>query len=57
MIKSEFSGDIEDAYLILIAVIRDRPAFFAERIHKAIAGLGTNDTALIRVIVSRSEVN
>lgn len=57
MIRSEFSGDAQDAYLVLITCIRDRPTFFAERIHKAVAGLGTRDSTLIRVIVSRSEVS
>ncbi|CAF3031114.1 unnamed protein product [Rotaria sp. Silwood2] len=57
VIRSEFSGDAQDAYLVLITCIRDRPTFFAERIHKAIAGLGTRDSTLIRVIVSRSEID
>ena len=56
MIRSEFSGAIKDAYLALIAYIRDRPGYFAESIHRAIKRLGTNDMALIRVIVTRSEV-
>jgi hypothetical protein len=57
VIRSEFSGDAKDAYLVLITCIRDRPTFFAERIHKSIEGLGTKDSTLIRVIVTRSEVN
>ncbi|CAF4598629.1 unnamed protein product, partial [Rotaria socialis] len=57
VIQSEFSGDIKDAYLVLITCIRDRPSFFAERIHKAVVGLGTNDSTLIRVIVTRSEID
>lgn len=56
MIRSEFSGDSKDALLTLITCVRDRPAFFAERIHKAVSGLGTRDSALIRIIISRSEV-
>jgi hypothetical protein len=56
VIRSEFSGDAKDAYLVLVACIRDRPSFFAERAHKAISGLGTKDSSLIRVIVTRSEV-
>ncbi|CAF3992062.1 unnamed protein product [Adineta steineri] len=57
VIRSEFSGDAKDAYLVLITCIRDAPTFFAERIHKSIQGLGTRDSALIRVIVTRSEID
>ncbi|CAF3209884.1 unnamed protein product [Rotaria socialis] len=57
VIRSEFSGDAQDAYLVLISCIRDRPTFFAERIHKAVSGLGTRDSTLIRVIVTRSEID
>ncbi|CAF3852699.1 unnamed protein product [Rotaria sp. Silwood2] len=57
VIRSEFSGDIKDAYLVLISCIRDRPSYFAECIHKAVSGLGTNDSTLIRVIVTRSEID
>lgn len=48
-IKKEFSGDIEDALLAIVRVASNRPQFFARRLHKAMAGLGTNDRSLIRV--------
>ncbi|CAF1585289.1 unnamed protein product [Adineta ricciae] len=57
VIRSEFSGDAKDAYIALVTCIRDRPSFFAERIHKAVSGLGTKDSTLIRVIVTRSEID
>lgn len=48
-IKKEFSGDIEDALLAILRVANNRPEFFARRLHKSMAGIGTNDRSLIRV--------
>ena len=47
----------ECIYLVFSVKIARNPAeFFAERINGAIAGAGTDDTDLIRCVVSRSEV-
>ncbi|XP_066930431.1 annexin-B12-like [Clytia hemisphaerica] len=56
-IKGEMSGDIEDGMLAIARCARYRPAYFAERLYKSMKGLGTNDKALIRAMVSRSEVD
>lgn len=56
-IKREFSGDIEDALLAIIRVARNRPEFFARRLHKSMAGLGTDDRALIRLVIMRCEID
>ena len=37
--------------------VHNRPAYFAERLHLAMKGLGTDDDALIRIIVSRCEID
>jgi hypothetical protein len=41
----------------LANVVINRPYYFAERLHRCMQGAGTNDDTLIRVIVSRSEVD
>ncbi|CAG9783569.1 unnamed protein product [Diatraea saccharalis] len=56
-IKAEFSGDIEKALRAIVKVVRNKPLFFAEHLHKSMKGLGTNDRQLIRIMVTRSEVD
>ncbi|KAM3963448.1 annexin B13 [Aphomia sociella] len=56
-IKAEFSGDLEKALRAIVKVVRNKPLFFAERLHKSMKGLGTNDRQLIRVMVTRCEVD
>jgi len=56
-IKKEMSGDLEDGMTAIVKCARDRPAFFAERLYKSMKGLGTDDQTLIRIMVSRSEID
>jgi len=56
-IHKEFSGDIMKALEWTLEFVDNRQAFFAKRLHQAMEGLGTNDTALIRIIISRREVD
>lgn len=56
-IRSEFSGDSEDAFLAIVRSIRDTPYFYAKCIHDAISGLGTKDNKLQRIVVSRCEID
>ena len=43
-------------YLFTVTVAKCPPAFFAQRLHKSMAGAGTKDSALIRLVASRCEV-
>lgn len=54
-IRQEFSGDIEDGLLAIVKSAKNAPSFFAERAYNSMVGMGTNDRALIRIIVSRCE--
>ena len=56
-IDNEFSGDTKKLFKTLFKVLINTPAYFAQRIHEAVDGLGTNDKKLIRNIVSRSEID
>ena len=54
-VDKEFSGDIKKLLQTVIGGLLDRPGYFATRIREAVKGLGTNDSKLVRVIVSRCE--
>ncbi|XP_076365648.1 annexin A5-like [Tachypleus tridentatus] len=56
-IEKEFSGDIKQSLLTIARCVENRPAYFAEKLHKSMRGLGTNDRTLIRIVTSRCEID
>lgn len=56
-ISSEMSGDLKEGMLAIVRVIRSKATYFAQMLHKAMKGLGTNDDALVRIVMSRCEVD
>jgi len=56
-IKREMSGDLAEGMSALVNFAWDPIWFYAERLYKSMKGIGTNDQQLIRVIVSRSEID
>lgn len=56
-IKSEFSGDIEEGLIAVVQCARSKADYFAARLYKSMKGAGTDDPTLIRVIVSRCEID
>ncbi|KAG7476346.1 hypothetical protein MATL_G00081930 [Megalops atlanticus] len=56
-IKREMSGCLEDIFLAIVRCMKSKTAFFAERLHYSMKGLGTTDSMLIRIMVSRAEID
>ncbi|CAL1265161.1 unnamed protein product, partial [Larinioides sclopetarius] len=56
-IRNEFGGSVKHALLALVNCVENRPAFFALQLHDALNGPKTDDATLIRILVSRSEVD
>lgn len=56
-VEKEMSGDLEDAFLCLIEAARNPAKLFARRAYKSMKGMGTDEKTLIRVLVTRSEID
>jgi len=56
-VNKEFGGKVKTLLYTMIYCISNPTEYFATRINTAIKGAGTNDKLLIRIMVSRSEVD
>ncbi|KAG8328863.1 Annexin B10 [Homalodisca vitripennis] len=56
-IKDELSGPLHDAMMAVVQCVQNPLTFYAKQLHDAMAGMGTKDSTLIRIIVSRSEID
>ncbi|CAH8568332.1 unnamed protein product [Schistosoma margrebowiei] len=56
-LKSEMHGHTLSALLSIVRCIQNKPRYFAMKLLKAMKGAGTDDRTLIRIIVSRCEVD
>lgn len=56
-IDEETSGDLKKGLQTIYEVIYNRPKYFANRLVKSMKGLGTDEQTLIRIVVSRAEID
>lgn len=56
-VKGETSGLFEFGLLTILRCAENPAKYFAKVLHKAMKGLGTNNTTLIRVVVTRAEID
>lgn len=52
-----YSQPMKETYVALLTLIQNESVFYAERLHAAFEGVGTDDETLIRVVVLRSEID
>ncbi|XP_022089672.1 annexin A13-like [Acanthaster planci] len=57
-LESERCSDAIDGYLALVKTAKgELVEFYADRLHHAMKGMGTDDSCLIRTLISRSEID
>ncbi|PAN35367.1 hypothetical protein GQ55_6G192500 [Panicum hallii var. hallii] len=56
-VKGETSGSFGFGLLTILRCADSPARYFAKVLHKAMKGLGTSDSALIRVVVTRAEID
>lgn len=57
VIEKEMSKDLKRAFLTLIRYILDPITFYANVLHQSMKGMGTDDSTLIRTVLSRCEID
>ncbi|KFW66116.1 Annexin A6, partial [Pygoscelis adeliae] len=56
-IRKRMSGDVRDAFLAIVRSVKNKPAFFADKLYKSMKGAGTDERTLTRIMISRSEID
>lgn len=56
-IESEMSGNLEKLLVAVVKCVKNVPVYLAERLFKSMKGLGTTESTLTRILVSRSEID
>jgi len=56
-IDAETSGNLHDAYMAIAAMVNDHLGYYAQKLHAAMRGVGTDEDALTRHIIGRCEID
>lgn len=56
-IDREMSGDLRAGFKCIVQCSRNPAEYFADRLWKSMKGAGTDDATLVRIVVSRSEID
>ena len=56
-IEKEFMGDSKKAFKAIVQAILLPSEYFASRVHDALKGIGTKDHLLIRILITRDEID
>ena len=56
-IEENFEGDVKNLFTSILYATLNPSEFYARKVHKAIEGFGTDDNSLIRILVTRDEVD
>ena len=56
-VEENFEGDVKTLFTSIIYATLNPSEFYAKKVHKAIEGFGTDDNTLIRILVTRDEVD
>ncbi|KAI3861189.1 hypothetical protein MKX03_005669 [Papaver bracteatum] len=56
-VKSETSGKFEFGLLTILKCAENPAKYFAKELYKSMKGLGTTDSTLIRIVVTRTEID
>lgn len=56
-IRKRMSGDVRDAFVAIVRSVKNKPAFFADKLYKSMKGAGTDERTLTRIMISRSEID
>ncbi|XP_053451574.1 annexin A10-like [Nycticebus coucang] len=56
-IRECYDGYFQELLVAIVLCVRDKPAYFANRLHSAIHDFGFHNKTIIRILIARSEID